>query len=271
MTTQPDSRVPDIANLIGHTRAEARPYQQRIIQKALTNYLDKQLRSVMVESPTGSGKTIMGLMIAKGLQSLYPGLEIGWVSMRRNLLGQAEKENTAKAINARIKFISMFEKNLPPELILHLPDGSRNRHAAKYRMLIVDEAQHDAANSMASMHSRVQPNFILGMTATPFRTDHVKLCFDCVLKDAGLASLIKEGYLAQYRHFTIPCWNVKEVCKHYLRTPNTWGKTIMYFHRIEECNQAATMLLHHGVPTEVVTGSSDRYSQIDRFMAGETR
>jgi len=268
--TSTGSRLPDIAALIGRTTAEARPYQHRIIHKGLSSYLEKALRSVMIESPTGSGKTIMGLLIAKGLQTVFPDLEIGWISMRRNLLGQAEKENKLKNINARIKFISMFEKNLPPELLLTFPDGSKNPHAARRRMLIIDEAQHDAANSMASIHSRVQPQYILGMTATPFRTDHVKLCFDCVLKDAGLASLIKEGYLAQYRHFTVPRWNVREVCTHYLRSPETWGASIMYFHRIEECMNAATLLLHHGVAAEVVTGSSDRYAQIDRFMSGET-
>ena len=45
-------------------------------------------------------------------------------------------------------------------------------------LLVVDEAQHDAAQSMAVLHQRIRPRFILGLSATPFRADRVKLCFD---------------------------------------------------------------------------------------------
>jgi hypothetical protein len=276
-----DTLIPGgITGLVGRSRAETRPYQTRIIQGALTAYLDRDLRSVMIESPTGSGKTIMSLLTARGLQDAMgtddhgkPNLEIGWVSMRRNLLVQAENENgegkDGKAVNAQINWLSMFEKNLPTRLLATLPGGEPNPDTAPLRMLVVDEAQHDAANTMASIHARVQPHYILGMTATPFRTDRVKLCFDTVLKDAALGSLIKDKYLSDYEHYTIPVWSVTEVCAHYLRSPERWGATIMYFHRIEECTQAALILQARGVNVEVVTASSDRYTQIERFMNGK--
>lgn len=270
MTTE-TTNVPDITRLIGSTAVEARPYQQRIVQRVLSSVLDRNLRSIMIESPTGSGKTIMALLAIKGLQQAIPDLAVGWISMRSNLLSQAQRENTAKRINANVKFISMFEKHLPTEMLALLPDGTPNPDAAKYRALVVDEAQHDAANSMASIHANVMPTVIIGMTATPFRTDHVKLCFDTVLKDAGLASLIRDGYLSQYRHFTIPQWGVADVCEHYLREQERWGKSIMYFHRIEECQRAAAILQAAGVPVEVVTGSSDRVGQIASFVNNRVR
>lgn len=266
----------DVAGLLGRTRAEARPYQQRIVHRSMQSFAPKDeggkdLRSVMIESPTGSGKTIMGLLTAKAMQERFADvgedLEIGWISMRRNLLSQAERENAAKGINAKIRFISMFEKNLPPELVF----GEDNPLMGKRRMLIVDEAQHDAANSMAGIHAKVQPHYILGMTATPFRTDHVKLCFDTVLKDAGLATLIQDGYLSKYNHFTIPDWKVDKVCDFYLREPERWGKSIFYFHTLEQCAQATNILQDAGVTVEMVTGSSDREEQIGKFLSGEVR
>src|SRR5205823_2713125 len=74
-------------------------------------------------------------------------------------------------------------------------------------MLVVDEAQHDAASSMAYLHNRIQPRFILGLSATPFRADRVKLCFDTVLKDAGIARLIQGGYLSPFHHYTLPAYS----------------------------------------------------------------
>ena len=51
--------------------------------------------------------------------------------------------------------ISMFDKNPPADVDL----------------LVVDECQHDAADSMAHIHNVVKPKMILGLTATPFRSD----------------------------------------------------------------------------------------------------
>src|SRR3712207_7511958 len=48
--------------------------------------------------------------------------------------------------------ISMFDKR-PPQVDL----------------LVIDEAQHDGALSMANLHSCIKPRKILGLSATPFR------------------------------------------------------------------------------------------------------
>ena len=57
-------------------------------------------RSALVLSPTGSGKTFMGLATASILQRTY-GLRVGWTAMRRNLLTQASQENIAFGFNVR--------------------------------------------------------------------------------------------------------------------------------------------------------------------------
>ncbi len=161
---------------------ESHVYQQRICRKALDYFAGSftdpsgaskpPAHSVMVESPTGSGKTIMGLEIARQMQRRY-GYSIGWVAMRRNLLVQAEAENRHRRFNVDMKTISMFDK-APPHV----------------DMLVVDEAQHDAAASMANLHCTLRPQKVLGMTATPYRIDRIKLCFDKVIKDAGIHDLV---------------------------------------------------------------------------------
>lgn len=241
----------DLSALIAKTRVETRPYQQRIISKSLDLLINKGLRSILIESPTGAGKTVMALLLAKVLQQEKQ-FRIGWVSMRRHLLNQAYKENFYKGIDVELEYISMFDKGPYKPL----------------DVLIVDEAQHDVISSMAHIHASIKPKHIIGMTATPFRADRVKLCFDKVIKDAGIATLIQDGYLSRYNHFTIPIWNVEEVTRLYTAEKERWGKSIIYFHRLEQCAQAASILRRNNTTVEVVTGSSDTEEQIRAFRDG---
>ena len=86
------------------THVEPRPYQTRIVGKAYDLFLNKKLRSILIESPTGSGKTVMGLLVAAGLQREL-GLKVGWVAMRRYLLAQAKEEAAERGIPIQAEFI----------------------------------------------------------------------------------------------------------------------------------------------------------------------
>jgi superfamily II DNA or RNA helicase len=254
----------ELSELVRRTHVEPRPYQARIVSKAVEmfegqhqnglGHVEPAARSVMIESPTGSGKTVMGLLTAKLLQERH-GLTVGWVAMRRNLLVQTAEENRRQGIDVDpMHFVSMFDKEPPTGIDL----------------LVVDEAQHDAASSMAFLHNRIRPKYILGLTATPFRCDRVKLCFDKVIKDAGIHQLIQDGYLSQYEHYTVPNFDVESVSDFYLREPERWGMTIVFFHRLSDCFECEAILRGRGVRCETVTGTSDREAQIERFRAGES-
>ena len=241
----------DLDTLLTGMDVQTRPYQQRIVGKAVDLFINKQLRSILIDSPTGSGKTIMGLLIARALQDRL-GVRVGWVAMRRYLLSQARGENEQRRIGVRAEFLSMFDRDPPTNLDL----------------LVVDEAQHDAAQSMAYLHQRIRPRFILGLSATPFRADRVKLCFDTVLKDAGIQALIQDGYLSPYHHYTIPRHAPDSVVEFYLRDRPRWGKSILYFHTLQQCHEANSLLRGAGVRCEVVTGDSDREAQLEAFRSG---
>ena len=241
----------DISALIAGTDVQPRPYQQRIVGKAVGLFADEGRRSVLIESPTGSGKTVMGLLVARALQERL-GARVGWVAMRRYLLDQARAENEQRRLGVNAQFISMFDRDPPTNL----------------DVLIVDEAQHDAASSMAHLHQRIRPRFILGLSATPFRADRVKLCFDSVIKDAGIQTLIQDGYLSPYHHYTMPRHTPQDVVQFYVRERERWGKTLIYFHKLEQCAAADRLLKEAGVRCDVVTGSSDREAQLEAFRDG---
>jgi superfamily II DNA or RNA helicase len=200
----------------------------------------------------------MGLMTARGLQEEHPDLQVAWVAMRRNLLAQAERENLSKQIGVRnVQFVSMFSKN-PADLF----------DRSKPLLVVSDEGHHDAAGSMANIHCSLKPEFVLGLSATPFRCDDLKLCFEKVIKDAGIHRLIADGYLSTFDHFTIPDWTVETVAKQYLAAVDKWGKSIFYFLDLEQCHRLNQLLLDAGVRSDVVTGSSDVESQAEAFASG---
>ncbi|MCL6503632.1 MAG: DEAD/DEAH box helicase family protein [Pirellulales bacterium] len=233
---------------------EPREYQQRIVARAVDLFCTQGVRSVLIDSPTGSGKTLMGLLIAREMMQRC-GVRVGWVAMRRHLLAQAAAEERRFGLETGCAWISMFEKNPPGGIT----------------MLVVDEAQHDAAASMAHLHNTLRPRFILGLSATPFRSDRLKLCFNTVIRDAGIHRLIQDGYLSRFAHYTLPEYSPAAVVECYLHQPALWGKSIMYFHTLAQCRQACRLLAAAGARAELVHGSSDREEQLAAFAQGEVQ
>jgi len=250
-------------NLLNRLTIEPREYQTRLIEKSLSMYRGtfenssgqtcSPAKSVMIESPTGSGKTVMGLSIASCLQQEF-GVSVGWVAMRRNLLSQADKELQTRDFPLEMQLISMFDRN-PPSVDL----------------LVVDECQHDAAPAMANLHAAVRPNRILGLSATPYRTDRVKLCFEHTIRDAGIQELIRLDYLSTFDHYTIDEYSPQSVADHFAREPDHWGQSLIFFHRTEECFACKSALADHGITADVVTAKTDREQQIDAFEQGKTK
>jgi len=245
---------------IAKTTLNPRPYQERIVTKVSSYFIDKSHKSVMIESATGSGKTAMALSIAKLLQQEENVLVI-WVAMRHELLSQVEKANHEQNIGVDISTLSMFTNTIPPEVEVAKQTGQKI-------LFIFDECQHGPASSCVELLEKIRPDYMLGLSATPFRTDSLKINFETVVKDSGIGMLIKEGFLSQYDHYTIDNWSILEVVNTYLENPARWGKSIFFFHRIEECQQAAELLRSNQIICEVVTGSSERDEQIANFRTG---
>jgi superfamily II DNA or RNA helicase len=207
----------------------------------------RQSRSALIQSPTGSGKTLMGLVCAAVMQNEL-GLRVGWCAGRRELLLQAKRENQKFGLGVELTLISMFDRD-PPQVDL----------------LVVDEAHHDGAMSMATLHGRIAPKYVIGLTATPFRRDRVKLCFEKVIRSCSIQRLVDDGYLSRYRQFTVPSWAPVEVAAMYARERARWGKSLVFFRTRLEAEKCLRELERLGVRAELVTGTSDRERQIAEF------
>jgi len=240
----------------------ARPYQREIAAECMKHLRasrkvgiapvsGRRSRSVLIQAPTGSGKTLMGLICGAVLQNVL-GLRVGWCAGRQELLRQAARENAKFDLGVELVMISMFDRR-PPNV----------------DVLIIDEAHHDGAMSMATLHGVIDPSIVLGLTATPYRRDRVKLCFEKVIRSCSIQRLVDDGYLSRYRHFTIPCWAPTEVAAGYSRDRAKWGQSLIFFHTKAAASECLEALRAHRVKAELVTGTSDRDTQIKAFESGE--
>jgi len=239
-----------ILQIIQQSKVQARDYQIRIISKTLTA-LQQNIRSILIESPTGSGKTLTCLIILKLLEQNHPQMKFIWTTIRHKLLKQAELENQKIGVK-NIQFMSIFNKT-PPESDL----------------IIEDEAQHSAANSCLSFQNKTKAKLGIGLTATPLRTDKLKLAYDKTISDYGVKFLIESGYLAPYDRYVIPQYTVKQVSERYLESPEKWGKSIFFMKDTQECYHLESILKNRGISCSTILGEMPYSQQDDILNAAE--
>ncbi len=77
---------------------------------------------------------------------------------------------------------------------------------ARFDYVVVDEFHHAAADSYARLLAVLQPRFLLGLTATPWRGDNrdlMALCHGNVAYEVGLFDAIAYGWLVPFRYFGV--------------------------------------------------------------------
>ena len=227
---------------------EERPYQREAVDKTLSLF-DSGAESVLIESPVGSGKTVMALMIVQELQRRAP-LRVNYVAWRKHILDQMDRLN-AEHFHCDVVPVSMFCSNPP-----------------RADLMILDEAHHEATKSCLKMYERTRNRLTLGLSATPVRTDRMRLSFQHNVHCCNIQRLINTGVLSSYHSYKIPEWSVETVSRIFTQQPKHWGKSLVFLNTIAECRRFQAHLAKEGVPCEVVTGKSDKDRQLELFING---
>lgn len=190
-----------------------RPYQEKIVEKALTVYDSEGTKAFYVVA-TGLGKTVIAATIAAEL----------WQRGCRRILVLCHAQELA--LQLEMGFWPQLSKDIPtryffdgiPPLIY---DGVNfglyqslygylgGIEPGSFDVVIVDEAHHALAHGFRTCLEHLRPRFLLGMTATPWRGDGKALTeiFGEPLARMSLVDGMALGFLAKV-DYRLYCDNV---------------------------------------------------------------
>lgn len=176
-----------------------RPYQSNAVNDIRESYkLGK--RAPLLVMPTGAGKTIVFSYIAHNVVSRNKRVLI--LVHRVELLRQTSAAMIRFSVNHGL-INPLFTPNLSaPVQIASIQTMLNRMHLMpEPDMIIIDEAHHATAESWSKILRYYKNARVLGVTATPIRSDGNGLgveaggWFDDLLIGPGVSELIKDGYL----------------------------------------------------------------------------
>ena len=164
--------------------------------------------SVMVQMPTGTGKTYVMAAVVKWFLDTYSKGEVWLIAHRKELVEQmeqtlvrfaleyGEKNEELKAkVRIRVLSIQWLTRNI----------GDLEKNGFKPGMIIVDEAHHSLATSYQDMFIRNHKALKIGMTATPCRMKQAsfRTLFSRLITSPSIKDFILHGYLAPCNYVVI--------------------------------------------------------------------
>ena len=161
----------------------------------------------LVVLATGLGKTFLAAFDSATAARIL------FVAHREEILTQAMAAFRAVRPRARLGRYSGEEKDAEADVVFaSVQTLSRNAHLTRFEprsfdYIIVDEFHHAAAATYRRIIDHFQPGFLLGLTATPDRSDGgdlLGLCEENLVYECDLWSGIDRGLLAPFHYFGVP-------------------------------------------------------------------
>lgn len=196
--------------ILGKQDESLRPYQMENKEKIYSTWQNH--KSVMLQMPTGTGKTRLFVSIIKDTRKL-----------------SVEKKKDVKVLILvhRTELIDQISETLEHYVIGHgfIQSGDRERkfyaiqlasvqtlsrrldswNSHKFDVIIVDEAHHIKAESYKKIINTFPDAYLLGVTATPYRLSGEG--FDDVFEDLIISPPVKKfieyGFLSEYNYYSV--------------------------------------------------------------------
>ncbi|MGB5960361.1 MAG: DEAD/DEAH box helicase [Coleofasciculaceae cyanobacterium] len=275
-----------------------RDYQQYLVSQVFASWKSGN-RKVMLQLPTGAGKTIIFAAIIN--EFFKQGKRSMIIAHRRELITQAaDKIKTTTRIQPGI-IQSGFEQNLAsPIQVASIQTLIRREDHPKVDLLVFDEAHHTVSNSYKKIFEQYPNALVLGVTATPIRIDGqgFKTIYDDLICGTSVTDLIQKGYLSNFKLFgavskiktqgikiTAGDFNLKELSQAVAEADitgdlvPTWNKyakgkkTILFAVDVSHSKQCAKAFSNAGILAEHIDGTTptkERNAILDRFRSGKT-
>ncbi len=183
-----------------------RPYQQQAVEQLRAAFRAGH-RAVLFVLPTGGGKTVVFSHIAQ--QAAERGNRIAVLVHRVELLEQASRSLEALGVRHGLIAAGRAMNLAAPVQVASV--GSLCRRLPQlppdlFQLLVIDEAHHSTAGQWSRIIQHFHGAHLLGVTATPVRSDGCGLgaYYSELVLGPSAAWLTAQGFLAEARVFAPP-------------------------------------------------------------------
>jgi superfamily II DNA or RNA helicase len=163
-------------------------------------------RRVLFCLPTGAGKTIVFAHIVAS--AVARGRRVAVLVHRRELVRQASGKLTLAGVRHGIAAAGLDRDHDAAVLVMSVQTAARRLdRLPQFDFVVLDECHHAVAGTWSRLLARWPGTHVLGVTATPARTDgkglsvHAGGIFDSLVAGASVRELQAEGFLARTRCF----------------------------------------------------------------------
>lgn len=188
-----------------------RPYQQDLKSKVYEEWATK--KSVMLQMPTGTGKTKLFCSIIKDIfhfsRDNNKAYKVLVLTHKQELVRQTDLELGIKygLAHGIIQAQAMEVKEYPVQIasVQTLIRRLEKWTFKDFDLIIVDEAHHIKADSYQKIIKTFDRAKLLGLTATPYRLSGEGFTkeFDSLIVSDPIKNFISNNYLSQYHYFSI--------------------------------------------------------------------
>jgi superfamily II DNA or RNA helicase len=183
-------------------KEELNIFQTEAVKELKKAHALKQTSGLII-LPTGSGKTRIA---AKDVYHVNPATTIYLAHTNEILIG-AYKEFSQLYLEHDLQFLTSLDleiKKVNFATIQFVAQNLKKIDRLSFKYVIIDEFHHAAAESYLKTINHLQFDFLLGLTATPFRSDRkdiAQLCDKNTIVNYELRDGIETGILSPYHYF----------------------------------------------------------------------
>jgi DNA repair protein RadD len=261
---------------------ELRDYQTDVIDRVRARLREGARRGLLV-GPTGSGKTNISSAITRA--AFEKGKRVLFVAHRRRLINQKSERLTQYEVPHGIIMAGERGTSAPVQVASRdtlLSRAVRNDWIGfpSADIVIVDEAHNAASDQFAALLRHYRHAVILGLTATPCRSDGRGLgdIFQFMEQTVPVSQLVREGWLCRVRCYAPDDQGQKsglvgDPVEHWKRYAED-RPTILFASKVQASMSARDAFIDAGIPAEHVdadTSDDEREAVIRRMEDGFTK
>ena len=188
-----------------------RPFQERLLEQLAVARARGRHRNLLAAA-TGTGKTVMAAVDYSRMRGALPRARLLYVAHREEILDQSRA--TFRHVLRDGSFGEKWVRGIRPERFDHVFASIQSLNAAgiaqmppdHFDIVIIDEFHHAAAPSYQTLLTHLQPHELLGLTATPERSDGLDVLswFDGrIAAELRLWDAIDQQYLAPFAYYGV--------------------------------------------------------------------